>query len=202
MDWRLDLQDPTRRDFLGPEDFGRLFGGRGISNEHELILYGDRNNWFAAYTYWYLRYYGHDKVKLLNGPRERRISEGRATSTEEPSFPPVTYTASSGDESIRARREDVQEALDDAHELVDVGSPRVGQPGGVPIETGSQSRKFGGAAPGGALVEHSVDPLEQVGEDPSGRAPDQMLADQVRVGPDRDPSPDQAPLGVSLAQLA
>ena len=73
FDWKQDLQDQVKRDFLGPEDFGALFGGRGISNDHLIVLYGDRNNWFAAYTYWYLKYYGHDNVKLLNGPREKWI---------------------------------------------------------------------------------------------------------------------------------
>ncbi len=87
FDWREDLQDQVKRDFLGAEQFGRLFGGRGISNQHQIILYGDRNNWFAAYTYWYLRYYGHDNVKLLNGPRERWIAEGRPTTTELPEHP-------------------------------------------------------------------------------------------------------------------
>ena len=77
FDWQKDLQDQVKRDFLGPEDFGKLFGSRGISNDHTIVLYGDRNNWFAAYTYWYLKYYGHDDVKLMNGPREKWINEGR-----------------------------------------------------------------------------------------------------------------------------
>jgi 3-mercaptopyruvate sulfurtransferase SseA len=84
FDWKKDLQDQVKRDFLGPEAFGELFGSRGISNDHTIVLYGDRNNWFAAYTYWYFRYYGHDKVKLMNGPREKWISEGRPTTTDEP----------------------------------------------------------------------------------------------------------------------
>ena len=65
FDWKRDLQDQVKRDFLGPADFGELFGSRGISNDHTIVLYGDRNNWFAAYTYWYLKYYGHDNVKLV-----------------------------------------------------------------------------------------------------------------------------------------
>ena len=77
FDWKKDLQDQVKRDFLGPAEFGELFGSRGISNDHTIVLYGDRNNWFAAYTYWYLKYYGHDNVKLMNGPREKWISEGR-----------------------------------------------------------------------------------------------------------------------------
>ena len=124
FDWRTDLQDQVKRDFLGPEDFGRLFGGRGISDDHQIILYGDRNNWFAAYTYWYLKYYGHDNVKLLNGPRERWIADGRPTTTGEPEFAAATFTAKSGDESIRAKRDEVLAALGDSHKLVDVRSPQ------------------------------------------------------------------------------
>ena len=102
FDWREDLQDQVRRDFLGPWDFGKLFGGRGISNDHLVIVYGDRNNWFAAYTYWYLKYYGHDNVKLLNGPRERWTSDGRPTTSELPGHAASTFAAKPGDDSIRA----------------------------------------------------------------------------------------------------
>jgi thiosulfate/3-mercaptopyruvate sulfurtransferase len=124
FDWKLDLQDQLKRDFLGPEEFGQLFGSRGISNQHQIILYGDRNNWFAAYTYWYLKYYGHDNVKLLNGPRERWISEGRPTTTELPDFPPATFQAQPGNEEIRARRDEVMATLDNGRILVDVRSPQ------------------------------------------------------------------------------
>jgi thiosulfate/3-mercaptopyruvate sulfurtransferase len=124
FDWQKDLQDQVERDFLAPEDFGRLFGSRGVSNDHTVVLYGDRNNWFAAYTYWYLKYYGHDKVKLMNGPREKWISEGRPTSAEVPSHPAATFTAKPGDDSIRAKRDEVLAALGDAHKLVDVRSPQ------------------------------------------------------------------------------
>jgi thiosulfate/3-mercaptopyruvate sulfurtransferase len=123
FDWKADLQDPVRRDFLGPEAFGELFGRSGISNDHTIVLYGDRNNWFAAYTYWYLKYYGHDKVLLLNGPREKWIADGRPTSTEASSQPPASFVARPGDESIRARRDEVLGALDAATTLVDVRSP-------------------------------------------------------------------------------
>jgi thiosulfate/3-mercaptopyruvate sulfurtransferase len=124
FDWRTDLQDQVRRDFLGPEDFGRLFGRAGVSTDHLIILYGDRNNWFAAYTYWYLKYYGHDNVKLLNGPRERWVSEGRPTTTDLPSHPETTFTAKPGDEAIRAKRDEVLGALGNNHKLVDVRSPQ------------------------------------------------------------------------------
>ena len=124
FDWRADLQDQVKRDFLGPEQFGRLFGGCGISNDHLIVLYGDRNNWFAAYTYWYLKYYGHEKVKLLNGPRERWIADGRPTTTELPGFEPTTFTAQPGNDAIRAKRDEVRTALEDSHRLVDVRSPQ------------------------------------------------------------------------------
>jgi thiosulfate/3-mercaptopyruvate sulfurtransferase len=124
FDWRKDLQDQVRRDFLGPEDFGALFGSRGISNEHTIVLYGDRNNWFAAYTYWYLLYYGHDKVKLMNGPREKWISEGRPTTSDSPDHPAADFTAQGGNDAIRARRDEVHDALEAPTRLVDVRSPQ------------------------------------------------------------------------------
>jgi len=124
FDWKKDLQDQVKRDFLGPEDFGKLMGSRGISNDHTVLLYGDRNNWFAAYTYWYLKYYGHDNVKLVNGPREKWIAEGRPTSGDVPSYAAATFTAQPGDARIRAMRDEVMASLDDGKRLVDVRSPQ------------------------------------------------------------------------------
>jgi thiosulfate/3-mercaptopyruvate sulfurtransferase len=124
FDWKQDLQDEVKRDFLGPDDFAALMGGRGISNDHTVVLYGDRNNWFAAYTYWYFLYYGHDRVRLMNGPREKWISEGRETTTDVPSHPGVKFEAKGPDRAIRAFRDDVNEALDSSTKLVDVRSPQ------------------------------------------------------------------------------
>jgi thiosulfate/3-mercaptopyruvate sulfurtransferase len=124
FDWKKDLQDQVKRDFLGPAEFGDLFGSRGISNDHTVVLYGDRNNWFAAYTYWYLKYYGHDNVKLMNGPREKWISEGRPTSRDVPSYDSQQFNAQEGDPAIRAMRDEVRAALDSDTRLVDVRSPQ------------------------------------------------------------------------------
>jgi thiosulfate/3-mercaptopyruvate sulfurtransferase len=124
FDWKHDLQDQVKRDFLGPEEFGALMGRRGISNDHTVVLYGDRNNWFAAYTYWYFKYYGHDNVKLINGPREKWIAEERETTSEVPSHPAATFEAKGGNEAIRARREEVFAALGEGTNLVDVRSPQ------------------------------------------------------------------------------
>src|SRR5213592_2592449 len=88
FDWKKDLQDQVKRDFLSADEFGELMGSRGISNDHTIVLYGDRNNWFAAYTYWYFKYYGHGNVRLVNGPREKWIAEGRATTSDLPEYEP------------------------------------------------------------------------------------------------------------------
>jgi thiosulfate/3-mercaptopyruvate sulfurtransferase len=124
FDWKKDLQDQVKRDFLGPEEFGALLGSRGISNDHLVVLYGDRNNWFAAYTYWYLQYYGHDQVRLMNGPREKWIDEGRPTTTDVPSYDSATFRAQPPDEAIRAKRDEVLQALGTSTRLVDVRSPQ------------------------------------------------------------------------------
>jgi len=124
FDWKAELQDPVKRDFLSAEQFGELMGSRGISNDHTVLLYGDRNNWFAAYTYWYFKYYGHDDVKLINGPREKWISEGRETTTEVPAHEPAEFKASGPDDDIRAMRDEVLDALDEDTKLVDVRSPQ------------------------------------------------------------------------------
>jgi len=124
FDWKKDLQDQVERDFLGPEEFGALFGSHGISNDHTVVLYGDRNNWFAAYTYWYLKYYGHDNVKLMNGPREKWIDEGRRTTSDLPSYNAASFNAQPGDDAIRAKRDEVFAALDKGTALVDVRSPQ------------------------------------------------------------------------------
>jgi thiosulfate/3-mercaptopyruvate sulfurtransferase len=123
LDWQKDLQDPVKRDFLDADAFGELFGSRGISNDHTIVLYGDRNNWFAAYTYWYLKYYGHDDVKLMNGPREKWIGEDRPTTADVPEFDAQSFKTKDGDDSIRAMRDEVLKSLDTRTNLVDVRSP-------------------------------------------------------------------------------
>src|SRR5215213_6524810 len=124
FDWKKDLQDPVKRDFLDNEQFGELFGSRGISNDHLIVLYGDRNNWFAAYTYWYLQYYGHNNVKLMNGPREKWINEGKPTAKDIPSYPAASFDAKGPDEAIRAKREEVLKLVGTDTRLVDVRSPQ------------------------------------------------------------------------------
>ncbi len=179
FDWRTDLQDQVRRDFLSPEDFGALMGGRGISNDHTVVLYGDRNNWFAAYTYWYFRYYGHDKVRLVNGPREKWISEGRETSTEVSPYPEARFEAKPGDDAIRARRDEVQEALGAAINLVDVRSPQE-YSGELIAMAGyeQEGAQRAGHIPGAA----SVPWAKAVNEDGTFRAADELRALYTEAG--------------------
>ncbi len=123
LHWRDDLQDPVERDLVEKDAFELLMGARGISNETTIVLYGDKNNWFAAYAYWYLKIYGHEDVRILDGGRQKWIDESRELTTDEAQVSPASYSARERDETIRARRDAVRETIGrDA--LVDVRSPQ------------------------------------------------------------------------------
>jgi thiosulfate/3-mercaptopyruvate sulfurtransferase len=123
LHWRDDLQDPVERDLVEKDAFEQLMGSRGISNETTIVLYGDKNNWFAAYAYWYLKIYGHEDVRILDGGRQKWIDESRELTTDEPQVSPASYSARDRDETIRTRRDAVLQTIGrDA--LVDVRSPQ------------------------------------------------------------------------------
>ncbi len=125
LHWREDLQDPIERDIVEKSDFEKLLGERGITNETTVVLYGDKNNWFAAYAYWYLKIYGHEDIRILDGGRQKWIDESRELTAEVPSPGSTSYSASERDESIRAYRDYVREIIDNAEKaLVDVRSPQ------------------------------------------------------------------------------
>src|SRR6187401_280324 len=111
LDWKKDLQDPVRRDFVNKEQFEKLLSERGISNDDTVVLYGGNNNWFAAYAYWYFRLYGHQNVKLLDGGRKKWELDSRDLVEDVPSRPKTSYTAKEQDSSIRAFRDEVVEAI-------------------------------------------------------------------------------------------
>ncbi len=123
LHWRDDLQDPVERDLVDKATFEAVLGERGIGNETAVVLYGDKNNWFAAYAYWYLKVYGHGDVRILDGGRQKWIDEGRELTTDVPSPAGRPYAASERDESIRAYRDQVREWLAGGVSLVDVRSP-------------------------------------------------------------------------------
>jgi thiosulfate/3-mercaptopyruvate sulfurtransferase len=122
MDWKAELQDPVRRDFVDKAGFERLMSEKGISNDDTVVLYGGNNNWFAAYAYWYFKIYGHEKVKLLDGGRKKWELEGRELVTEVKERPKTNYKAKEPRTDIRALRDEVLAAIGKAN-LVDVRSP-------------------------------------------------------------------------------
>ncbi|KAB1197688.1 MULTISPECIES: sulfurtransferase [Haloferax] len=123
FNWESQLQDQTTRDVLTKEDFEDLLGSHGISEDSTVVLYGDNSNWFAAYTYWQFKYYGHEDVRLMNGGRDYWVDNDYPTTDEVPSYPDTEYTARGPYEEIRAYRDDVQKAVDKGLPLVDVRSP-------------------------------------------------------------------------------
>jgi thiosulfate/3-mercaptopyruvate sulfurtransferase len=122
LDWKKDLQDPVRRDFVNAEQFSALLSERGVSNDDTVVLYGGNNNWFAAYAYWYFKLYGHQDIKLLDGGRKKWELDARPYSTDVPSRKKTNYQANSPDLSIRAFRDEVVKAIG-TENLVDVRSP-------------------------------------------------------------------------------
>jgi thiosulfate/3-mercaptopyruvate sulfurtransferase len=122
IDWKTDLQDPVRRDFVDQEGFAKLLSERGIGNDDLVVLYGGNNNWFAAYAYWYFKLYGHDKVKLLDGGRKKWELDGRELTADEVKREATNYVAKEQDLTLRAFRDEVVDAINTKN-LVDVRSP-------------------------------------------------------------------------------
>jgi thiosulfate/3-mercaptopyruvate sulfurtransferase len=122
IDWKADLQDSVRRDFVTKAQFEALLSRKGIGNDSTVVLYGGNNNWFAAYAYWYFKLYGHQDVKLLDGGRKRWELDSRDLTTESVERPATTYSAQEQDRSIRAFRDDALAAIGTLN-LIDVRSP-------------------------------------------------------------------------------
>jgi thiosulfate/3-mercaptopyruvate sulfurtransferase len=122
LDWKTELQDAVKRDFVDQDQFAKLLGEKGISNDDTVVLYGGNNNWFAAYAYWYFKLYGHQDVKLLDGGRKKWELDSRKLTDEIPSRQAKTYTAQQARTDIRAFRDEVINAIG-SQNLVDVRSP-------------------------------------------------------------------------------
>jgi thiosulfate/3-mercaptopyruvate sulfurtransferase len=151
--WSTQLCDTVQRDIIPKGDFEKLMAGSGIGNDTTVILYGDNNNWFAAWAVWQMKIYGHGDVRLMNGGRKKWIEEGRELTNDVPSVPSASYTASEPDFSLRAFLPDVQSALEaGAHGLVDVRSPdeytgKILAPPGLP-----ETCQRGGHVPGAKSI--------------------------------------------------
>jgi thiosulfate/3-mercaptopyruvate sulfurtransferase len=172
LDWHTDLQDQVKRDFLDRAGFEELMRKNGIGNDTTVVFYGDRNNWYATYTYWLFKYFGHNNARVMNGGRAKWEAEGRPMSRDVPSYPKTTYTAQEPDERIRAYRDDVLKQVESgAPALVDVRS--------VPEYTGEVLHMAGyaqeGAQRGGhVLGAKSIPWATAANEDGTFKSPDQL----------------------------
>jgi thiosulfate/3-mercaptopyruvate sulfurtransferase len=186
LHWRDDLEDPVERDLVEREEFERLMGERGISNDTTLVLYGDKNNWFAAYAYWYLKIYGHEDARILDGGRQKWIDEGRELTTDVPAPAQATYRAQERDESIRAYRDAVREAIGESGKaLVDVRSPQ--EFAGELIAPPGYEQE--GAQRGGHIpTAESIPWAQAVGDDGTFKTPDDLrtLYEGKGITPDKE----------------
>jgi thiosulfate/3-mercaptopyruvate sulfurtransferase len=152
-DWRTQLCDTVRRNILSKAEFEALMRRSGITPKTTVVLYGDNNNWFAAWAFWQMKIYGHKDVRLMNGGRKKWIAEGRELTTDVPTVRAAEYSALPADVSLRSLLQDVQEALDEhAAELVDVRSPQeftgeILAPPGLP-----ETCQRGGHIPGASSI--------------------------------------------------
>jgi len=180
IDWRDDLQDAVRRDFVNQAQFEALLSRKGIANDDTVVLYGGNNNWFASYAYWYFTLYGHRDVKLLDGGRKKWELESRELVAEVPTRAGTTYTAQPQDTSIRAFRDDVVAAIG-SDNIVDVRSPdeyagRLLAPAHLPQE---QSQR-----PGHVPTAVSVPWSKAANDDGTFRSDDELTALYTGAGLD------------------
>ena len=124
VDWFTTLQHPVRRDFLTQDQFAELCSSLGISNDTILVFYGDKSNWFACYAFWLFRYYGHEKLRIMNGGRAKWQLENRPLTKEVPSYARTEYRATQPNQAIRAYRTQVFDHVENKRPLVDVRSPQ------------------------------------------------------------------------------
>jgi thiosulfate/3-mercaptopyruvate sulfurtransferase len=124
LDWHTDQQDPVVRDFVNKAGFEHLLAARGIANDTTVVFYGDRNNWYAAYTYWLFKMYGHADCRIMNGGRAKWEAEGRELVRDTPTYPSTTYHAQEPDLTLRAFRDQVLVQMQAGRPLVDVRSPQ------------------------------------------------------------------------------
>jgi thiosulfate/3-mercaptopyruvate sulfurtransferase len=124
VDWFTTLQHPVRRDFISQAQFEELCSSLGISNNTLVVFYGDKSNWFACYAFWLFRYYGHEKLAIMNGGRAKWAQENRPLAKDVPTYPRSVYHAKDADKHIRAFRTDVFEQVENKRPLVDVRSPQ------------------------------------------------------------------------------
>ena len=191
--WQTQLCDTVQRDIISQADLEELLGSSGIGNDTTIIVYGDNNNWFAAWALWQLKVYGHKDVRIMNGGRKKWLAENRELTTDAPSPSPATYTCSEADNSIRALRRQVEDAMGANNAaMVDVRSPdefsgKILSPPGLP-----ETCQRGGHIPGAANIPWAmacnedgtfkpVDELNKLYED-KGVTADKDIIAYCRIG--------------------
>ena len=191
--WQSDLNDPVRRDLIGKDELEQLLGQSGISPDTTVILYGDNNNWFAAFAHWILKIYGHKDARLMNGGRVKWLDEGRPINSDIPHIAEASYTAQDPDASLRVFQGGVQDRLGNPNVgMVDVRSPQeftgeILAPPGLP-ETAQRGGHIPGAAniPWASAVAEdgtfkSADELSEI-YGGKGIVPDKEIVTYCRIG--------------------
>lgn len=193
--WKRDINDPVTRDIVNKKQFEELMGKHGVKPDSEVILYGDFNNWFAAFAFWVFKYYGHENIKIMNGGRKKWELEEREYTTDEPQLTQTTYKAQPPDEGLRAYLFDVRRSLDqEATSMVDVRSPKeftgeITAPPEYPMEHAQRGGHIPGAAniPWATAVKDedgtfkSADELKEIYEG-KGITPDKHIITYCRIG--------------------
>lgn len=194
FDWQTELQDQLIRDYVSRENFEALLSQRGISNDHAVVFYGDRSNWWACYAFWTFKVLGHEKCLIMDGGRQKWVDEGRDLVKEVPERPKTDYKVSVVDESIRAFRDDVVEHISSGRPLVDVRSPKEYSGELLHMEAYPQEGALrGGHIPGAANVPwataanedgtfRSADELVEIYEKGQGLSKDQDVIAYCRIG--------------------
>jgi thiosulfate/3-mercaptopyruvate sulfurtransferase len=177
IDWRADINDPLRRDILPPEQLTALFRRSGIDADTTLVLYGDFNNWFAAFAFWVFKYYGVRDIRLMNGGRKKWIAEDRPLTKETPQVPASAFTAGKPNESLRAYYDEVRQGLDRVRSgqlrLVDVRGPKefTGEVT-APPEYPNEHAQRGGHIPGATNIPWA----QAVNDDGTFKSPSELRA--------------------------
>ncbi|MGI0086520.1 MAG: sulfurtransferase [Nitrosotalea sp.] len=193
--WKRDINDPVTRDIVNKTQFEELMSRNGITSDSEVILYGDFNNWFAAFVFWIFKYYGHEKVKIMNGGRKKWEMEKKPYTKEEPQIQKTKYVSEPPNEGMRAYLFDVRRALDKTDTvLVDVRSPKefsgeITAPPEYPMEHAQRGGHIPGAhnIPWATAVNDidgtfkAVDELKKNYE-PKGVTPDKDVICYCRIG--------------------
>jgi thiosulfate/3-mercaptopyruvate sulfurtransferase len=193
--WKRDINDPITRDIVNKSQFEELMSKNGITADSEVILYGDFNNWFAAFVFWIFKYYGHDKVKIMNGGRKKWELEKKQYTKDEPQIQRTKYVSQPSNEGVRAYLFDVRRALDKKDTtLVDVRSPKeftgeITAPPEYPMEHAQRGGHIPGAnnIPWATAVNDTdgtfkaIDELKKVYES-KGVTPDKDVICYCRIG--------------------